>query len=61
MSLFVVGNDVGLAADHLNFAIDILEDCDIDDEAMDSLRVSLQRLEQAMAHIADLRNKYGEA
>lgn len=60
MSLFVVGNDVGLAADHLNFAIETLEGCDIDGEAMHSLRLSLQRLEQAMAHIEVLRHKYSE-
>ncbi|AYD85831.1 hypothetical protein Liucustia_114 [Acinetobacter phage Liucustia] len=60
MSLFTVGNDVGLAADHLNFAIETLEDCDIDGEAMDSLRKAQQRLDQAMAEIADLRVKYGE-
>lgn len=61
MSLFTVGNDVGLAADHLNFAIEALQDCGLDGEAMDSLHEAQQRLDQAMAEIATLRGKYGEA
>lgn len=58
MSLFTVGNDVGLAADHLNFAIEVLEGCDLDGEAMDSLHEAQKRLDQAMAEIAVLREKY---
>lgn len=60
MSLFVLGNDVGLASDHLNFAIEALEHCGIDGEVVDSLHDAKQRLDQAMTHIADLRDKYGE-
>lgn len=60
MSLFVVGNDVGLASDHLNSAIEDLEDVHIDGEIMSSLYNAQDRLTQAMAHIEDLKHKYGE-